>query len=181
MCSIELAEPIAFDPSVENKNARGIVLIDPQTHDTVGVGLIRFALRRSQNVRWQALDVNKDARAAAKHQRPCIIWLTGLSGAGKSTIANLVERSLHDQGCHTYLLDGDNVRHGLNKDLGFTASDRAENIRRIAEVAKLMVDAGLIVIVAFISPFATERQMARALVESRRVLRDPCGRTASRC
>ena len=137
----------------------------PDNPETVGAGLIRFALRRSQNVQWQALDIDKDARAAAKHQRPCVIWLTGLSGAGKTTIANLVERRLHDEGRHTYLLDGDNVRHGLNKDLGFTASDRAENIRRVAEVAKLMVDAGLIVIVAFISPFSSERRMARALVE----------------
>jgi bifunctional enzyme CysN/CysC len=165
VCSIELAEPIAFDPCVENKSARGIVLIDPATNDTVGAGLIRFALRRSQNVRWQAVDVGKEERASAKHQRPCIVWLTGLSGAGKSTIANLVERRLHAAGCHTYLLDGDNVRHGLNKDLGFTAADRAENIRRVAEVARIMLDAGLIVIVAFISPFESERRMARSLVE----------------
>ncbi|HET7127681.1 MAG TPA: adenylyl-sulfate kinase [Gaiellaceae bacterium] len=127
--------------------------------------MLHFALRRSQNIRWQATDVDKRARAAAKRQRPCVVWLTGLSGAGKSTIANLVERELHARGSHTYLLDGDNVRHGLNKDLGFTEADRVENIRRVAEVAKLMVDAGLIVIVAFISPFRSERQMARALVE----------------
>jgi bifunctional enzyme CysN/CysC len=117
------------------------------------------------SVQWQALDVDKEARAAAKQQQPCVLWLTGLSGAGKSTIANLVERNLHSLGRHTYLLDGDNVRHGLNKDLGFTDADRVENIRRVAEVAKLMVDAGLIVIVAFISPFAAERRMARSLVE----------------
>jgi bifunctional enzyme CysN/CysC len=116
------------------------------------------------DVHWQMVDVDKFARAAAKNQRPCVLWLTGLSGAGKSTIANLVERRLHETGCHTYLLDGDNMRHGLNKDLGFTASDRVENIRRTAEVAKLMVDAGLIVIVALISPFAHERDLARSLV-----------------
>src|SRR5579885_2131979 len=116
------------------------------------------------NVHWQAVDVDKDARSDAKGQRPCVLWLTGLSGAGKSTIANLVERQLHASGCHTYLLDGDNLRHGLNKDLGFTAADRVENIRRTAEVAKLMVDAGLVVIVALISPFAHEREMARSLV-----------------
>ena len=112
MCSIELAEPIAFDPHVANRHTRGVVLIDPATQNTVGAGLIRFALRRSQNVRWQELDIDKRARAAAKYQRPCIIWLTGLSGSGKTTIANLVERRLHDEGRHTYLLDGDNVRHG---------------------------------------------------------------------
>ena len=164
VCSIELAEPIAFNSQVESRDSRGLVVLDPITHETVGAGLIRFALRRSQNVQWQVLDISKDLRAAAKHQLPCVIWLTGLSGAGKSTIANLVERTLHEQGHHTYLLDGDNVRHGLNKDLGFTASDRAENIRRVAEVARLMVDAGLIVIVAFISPFTSERRMARALL-----------------
>jgi bifunctional enzyme CysN/CysC len=117
------------------------------------------------DIRWQALDVHKGARAEAKGQRPCVVWLTGLSGAGKSTIANLVERNLHGAGCHTYLLDGDNLRHGLNKDLGFTADDRVENIRRTAEVAKLMVDAGLIVIVALISPFARDRDIARSLLE----------------
>jgi bifunctional enzyme CysN/CysC len=164
VCSIELAEPLVFDQDIASKQTRGVILSDPATHQIVGAGLIRFALRRSQNVQWQALDIGKHARASAMNQPPCIIWLTGLSGSGKTTIANLVERRLHDQGRHTYLLDGDNVRHGLNKDLGFTASDRAENIRRVAEVAKLMVDAGLIVIVAFISPFANERQMARSLV-----------------
>jgi len=117
------------------------------------------------DIHWQTVDVDKLARADAKRQRPCVLWLTGLSGAGKSTIANMVERQLHAAGCHTYLLDGDNLRHGLNKDLGFTASDRVENIRRTAEVAKLMVDAGLVVIVALISPFAHEREMARSLVE----------------
>ena len=165
VCAIELAEPIAFDPYTENRDTGGFVLIDRITYDTVGAGLLHFALRRSQNLRWQAVDIDKHARAAAKGQRPCVVWLTGLSGAGKSTIANLVERKLHARGCHTYLLDGDNVRQGLNKDLGFTDADRVENIRRVAEVAKLMLDAGLIAIVAFISPFASERRTARALVE----------------
>jgi bifunctional enzyme CysN/CysC len=128
--------------------------------------LLRFALRRSQNVHWQALDVNKRARAQLSHQKPCVVWFTGLSGAGKSTIANLVEKMLHADGRQTYLLDGDNVRHGLNKDLGFTDADRVENIRRVAEVARLMVDAGLIVLVSFISPFRCRAAMARSLVES---------------
>jgi bifunctional enzyme CysN/CysC len=165
VCAIELSEPIAFDPYTENRDTGGFILVDRITNQTVGAGLLRFALRRSQNVHWQVLDVDKGARAAAKQQRPCVLWFTGLSGAGKSTIANLVERRLHTLGCHTYLLDGDNVRHGLNKDLGFTDADRVENIRRVAEVAKLMVDAGLIVVVAFISPFASERRMARALLQ----------------
>ena len=164
VCSLELSNPIAFDPYDENRATGGFILIDRLSYDTVGAGLLRFALRRSQNVHWQALEIDKDARAAAKNQRPCIIWLTGLSGAGKSTIADIVERKLHARGYHTYILDGDNVRHGLNKDLGFADADRVENIRRVAEVAHLMVDAGLIVIVAFISPFRTERQMARHLV-----------------
>ncbi len=165
VCAIELSEPIAFDPYTDNRDTGGFILIDRITNQTVGAGLLRFALRRSQNVHWQALDVDKDARAASKHQRPAVLWFTGLSGAGKSTIANLVEKRLHALGRHTYLLDGDNVRHGLNKDLGFTDADRVENIRRVAEVAKLMVDAGLIVVVAFISPFASERRTARALLQ----------------
>jgi bifunctional enzyme CysN/CysC len=131
----------------------------------VGAGLVHFALRRSQNIHWQALDVNKAARAGIKGQKPCVLWLTGLSGAGKSTIANLVEKQLLSLGRHTYLLDGDNVRHGLNRDLGFTDADRVENIRRVAEVAKLMTESGLIVMVSFISPFRAERRMARALFE----------------
>jgi len=140
-------------------------LIDRLSNDTVGAGLLHFALRRSHNIHWQATDVNKQARSAQKRQKACLLWFTGLSGAGKSTIANLVERKLHGRGLHTYLLDGDNVRHGLNKDLGFTEEDRVENIRRVSEVARLMVDAGLIVLVSFISPFRSERRMARGLVD----------------
>jgi len=130
----------------------------------VAAGTLHFALRRSQNVHWQTLDVNKQARAAQNGQRPAVIWLTGLSGAGKSSIANLVEKQLHADGRRTYLLDGDNVRHGLNKDLGFTEQDRVENIRRVGEVARLMVDAGLIALVSFISPFRAERQAVRSLL-----------------
>jgi bifunctional enzyme CysN/CysC len=152
---------IAFDPYAENKDLGGFILIDRISNRTVGAGLIHFALRRSQNVHWQAVEVNQRARSAMNPHGPAIVWFTGLSGAGKSTIANLVEKKLSADGRHTYLLDGDNVRHGLNKDLGFTEEDRVENIRRVAEVAKLMVDAGLIVLVSFISPFRAERRMAR--------------------
>jgi bifunctional enzyme CysN/CysC len=165
VCELELDRRIAFEPYAESRDLGGFILIDRLTNNTVGAGLLHFALRRADNVHWQALDVGKPARARIKGQKPCILWLTGLSGAGKSTIANLVERRLLAGGRHTYLLDGDNVRHGLNKDLGFTAQDRVENIRRVAEVARLMVDAGLIVIVSFISPFRAERRMARGLVE----------------
>jgi bifunctional enzyme CysN/CysC len=165
ICSIELDRPVVFEPYTENRDLGGFILVDRITNATVGAGLLHFALRRSQNVHWQALDVNKAARAGLKGQQACVLWFTGLSGAGKSTIANLVEKRLHALGRHTYLLDGDNVRHGLNKDLGFTDADRVENIRRIAEVSRLMVDAGLIVLVSFISPFRAERRMARQLVE----------------
>ena len=161
--NLELDRPIAFDPYVKNRDTGAFILIDRLTNDTVGTGMLRFALRRAQNVQWQAVDVNKSARASQKGQKACVLWYTGLSGAGKSTIANLVDKKLFGEGRHGYLLDGDNVRHGLNKDLGFTDADRVENIRRIAEVAKLMVDAGLIVSTAFISPFKAERLMARAL------------------
>jgi bifunctional enzyme CysN/CysC len=164
VCNLELDRPIAFDPYEVNRDTGGFILIDRMTNDTVGAGMLHFALRRAQNVHWQAQDVNKAARAAIKGQKPCLLWYTGLSGAGKSTIANLVDKRLHSLNRHTYLLDGDNVRHGLNKDLGFTAADRVENIRRIAEVAKLMVDAGLIVSAAFISPFRAEREIARYLM-----------------
>jgi len=163
VCELELDRPIPFEAYAENRELGGFILIDRLSNSTVGAGLINFALRRSQNVHWQALDVNKQLRARQKGQRACVLWLTGLSGAGKSTIANRIEKRLAAQGRHTYLLDGDNVRHGLNKDLGFTAQDRVENIRRVAEVSKLMVDAGLIVLVSFISPFRSERRMAREL------------------
>jgi len=162
-CNINLDRPIPFDAYSENRQTGGFILIDRISNNNVGAGLINFALRRSHNIYIQNVDVNKVARAKLKLQSPKVIWFTGLSGSGKSTIANLVEKQLHQMGMHTYLLDGDNIRHGLNKDLGFTDEDRVENIRRIAEVAKLMVDAGLIVLTAFISPFRSERQMAREL------------------
>jgi len=164
ICNLELDRPIAFDPYHINRDTGGFILIDRITNDTVGAGMLHFALRRASNVQWQAIDVNKAARSSMKGQKPCVLWFTGLSGAGKSTIANLVDKKLHSLKRHTYLLDGDNVRHGLNKNLGFTDADRVENIRRIAEVAKLMVDAGLIVSTAFISPFRAEREMARGLL-----------------
>jgi bifunctional enzyme CysN/CysC len=165
VCEIELAAEIAFDPYRENADTGGFVLVDRITSDTVGAGLIHFALRRSHNISWQSLTIDKRARARSLCRRPLALWLTGLSAAGKSTIANLVEQELHRRGRHTYLLDGDNVRHGLNSDLGFTDADRVENIRRVAEVARLMVDAGLIVLVSFISPFRAERRMARSLFD----------------
>jgi bifunctional enzyme CysN/CysC len=164
VCNLSTDAAIAFDPYVENRDLGGFILIDRISNRTVAAGMLHFALRRSQNVHWQALDVDKAARASQKGQRGRVVWLTGLSGSGKSTIANLVEKKLYANGRHTYLLDGDNVRHGLNKDLGFTDEDRVENIRRVAEVAKLMVDAGLIVLVSFISPFRAERAMARGLM-----------------
>ena len=165
MCNINFARAVAFDAYEKNRDTGGFIIIDRVTNGTVGAGLIHFALRRSQNIHWQAIDIDKAAHAGLKGQKACILWFTGLSGAGKSTIANLVEKRLHAAGRHTYLLDGDNVRHGLNRDLGFTDADRVENIRRIAEVARLMVDAGLIVLTSFISPFRAERQMARELVD----------------
>jgi bifunctional enzyme CysN/CysC len=164
-CTLHLDRPIGFDAYADNRDTGGFILIDRISNATVGAGMIRFALRRSQNVHLQHLDVDKQARARMNHQQPCVVWFTGLSGAGKSTIANLVEKKLHALGHRTYLLDGDNVRHGLNKDLGFTDADRVENVRRIGEVAKLMVDAGLVVLTAFISPFRAERRLARSLVE----------------
>jgi bifunctional enzyme CysN/CysC len=154
---------IPFASYAENKRLGAFILIDKVSNETVGAGMIHFALRRSLNVHWQALEVTKTARAKMKHQVAKCLWFTGLSGSGKSTIANLLEKRLHAEGKHTYVLDGDNVRHGLNRDLGFTEADRVENIRRVAELAKLMVDAGLIVMVAFISPFRAERQLARSL------------------
>ncbi|OYX00567.1 MAG: adenylyl-sulfate kinase [Caulobacter vibrioides] len=165
VCNLSLDQAIPFEAYADNRQMGGFILIDRLSNRTVGAGMINFALRRADNIHWQHTDVSKVSRAALKRQRGQVVWLTGLSGAGKSTIANLVEKRLHALGRHTYLLDGDNVRHGLNKDLGFTEEDRVENIRRVAEVAKLMVDAGLIVLTAFISPFRAERQLARDLLE----------------
>jgi bifunctional enzyme CysN/CysC len=164
VCAIELDRPIVFEPYRENRDLGGFILIDRISNTTVGAGLLHFALRRSQNVRWQALEIDKAGRAELKGQKPCVLWFTGLSGAGKSTIASLLEKRLHAMGRHTYVLDGDNVRHGLTKDLGFTPADRVENIRRVAEVSRLMADAGLIVMVSLISPFRAERRMARELL-----------------
>jgi len=163
VANIATDKRLPFDPYSDNRETGGFVLIDRLTNATVGAGMIDFALRRSDNVHWQALDVTRQARAAIKGHQPAVVWFTGLSGAGKSTVANALESQLHAFGCHTVLLDGDNVRHGLNRDLGFTDADRVENIRRVAEVARLMADAGLIVIVSFISPFRAERASARAL------------------
>jgi bifunctional enzyme CysN/CysC len=155
---------IVFEPYAENRDLGGFILIDKLTNATVGAGMLHFSLRRAQNVHWQATDISRESHAALKNQKPAVLWLTGLSGAGKSTIANLVEKKLARMNRHTFLLDGDNVRHGLNRDLGFTEADRIENIRRVGEVAKLMTDAGLIVITAFISPFRAEREMVRAMM-----------------
>jgi bifunctional enzyme CysN/CysC len=165
VCNISLDQPVAFDPYAANQDTGGFILIDRLTNATAAAGLIHFALRRAENVHWQALDVTREARAAIKGQKPAVLWFTGLSGAGKSTIANLIEKRLLSLGRHTVLLDGDNVRHGLNRDLGFTDADRVENVRRVAEVASLMADAGLIVLVSFISPFRAERDMARQLMK----------------
>ena len=165
VATLSLSAPIAFDAYGENRNTGSFILIDRQTNETVGVGMLNFALRRASNVVWQDLDVNKSVRAEQKNQKPALLWFTGLSGSGKSTIANLVEKRLLDLGRHTYTLDGDNVRHGLNRDLNFSKADRVENIRRIGEVAKLMVDAGLITMASFISPYRAERQLARNLLD----------------
>jgi bifunctional enzyme CysN/CysC len=164
--NLALAQAVPFEPYAANPDLGGFILIDRLTNATVGAGMIHFALRRSQNIHWQAVDVTKTSRAALLGQTPAVLWFTGLSGAGKSTIANLVEKKLHALGRHTYLLDGDNVRHGLNRDLGFTEAERVENIRRVSEVARLMADAGLIVLVSFISPFRSDRQMARDRMEA---------------
>jgi bifunctional enzyme CysN/CysC len=163
-CNIALDHAIPFDRYSENRDMGGFILIDRLSNATVACGMIAFPLRRATNIHWQALKVDRTARASLKGQKPSILWFTGLSGAGKSTVADLLEQMLHRLGRHTVLLDGDNVRHGLNRDLGFTDEDRVENIRRVAEVAKLMVDAGLIVLVSFISPFRSERRVARDLV-----------------
>ena len=165
ICNLSLDHPLTFDPYLENRHTGSFILIDRFTNATIAAGMIDFALRRADNIHWQAVDVHKAPRAGLKGQKPFILWFTGLSGAGKSSIANLVEKKLYSLGRHTYLLDGDNVRHGLNRDLGFTDADRVENIRRVSETAKLMIDAGLIVLVSFISPFRSEREMARLMVE----------------
>ena len=162
--NIATHDPIAFDNYADNRATGAFILIDRMTNVTVGAGMILHPLRRATNVHWQALDVDKAARAALKRQKPAVLWFTGLSGSGKSTIANLLEKRLHSEGRHTYILDGDNVRHGLNRDLGFTEEDRVENIRRVAEVARLMADSGLLVLVSFISPFRAERRMAREMM-----------------
>ncbi|MDZ7908609.1 MAG: sulfate adenylyltransferase subunit CysN [Gemmobacter sp.] len=164
VCNISTDRAIPFEAYAQNPDLGGFILIDRMTNATVAAGMIHFALRRSQNIHWQAVDVNREAHASLKTQKPAVVWFTGLSGSGKSTIANLVEKKLHALGKHTFLLDGDNVRHGLNRDLGFTDADRVENIRRVGEVARLMTDAGLIVLTAFISPFRSERRMVRDLM-----------------
>ncbi len=164
VCNISFDRPVPFDAYTDNRDMGGFILIDRLTNTTVGAGLIRHSLRRSDNIHWQAVDVNAEARATLNGHKPQILWFTGLSGSGKSTIANELERRLYSLGCHTYLLDGDNVRHGLNRDLGFTEADRVENIRRVTEVARLMADAGLIVLASFISPFRAERDAARELI-----------------
>ncbi len=164
VCNISFDRPVPFDPYADNRDTGGFILIDRLTNTTVGAGMIAHSLRRSDNIHWQAVDVNDEARSLLKGHRPQIVWFTGLSGSGKSTIANELERRLYTLGCHTYLLDGDNVRHGLGRDLGFTEADRVENIRRVTEVARLMADAGLIVLASFISPFRAERDAARELI-----------------
>jgi bifunctional enzyme CysN/CysC len=164
LCNISLDKPIAFELYAESRDLGSFILIDRITNQTIGMGLIDFALRRASNIHWQNLEIGRAARAAQKNQKAAVIWFTGLSGSGKSTIASALEKRLYSLGRHTYVLDGDNVRHGLNRDLGFTDADRIENIRRVAEVARLMVDAGLLVIVSFISPFRNEREAARNLM-----------------
>ena len=165
VCNLSLSEPIAFDPYQENKQTGAFILIDRFSNSTIAAGMITHGLRRATNIHHQALDVDKRTRSELKQQKACVLWFTGLSGSGKSTIANELEKKLLAAGKHTYTMDGDNVRHGLNRDLGFTDADRVENIRRIGETAKLFVDAGLIVLVSFISPFRAERRMARDLIE----------------
>jgi bifunctional enzyme CysN/CysC len=162
---LSTGKALVFDPYAENAETGSFILIDRFTNNTVAAGMIEFGLRRATNIQWQALSIDKDARSRLKGQQPCVLWFTGLSGSGKSTIANMLEKRLHALGRHTYVLDGDNLRHGLNKDLGFTDADRVENIRRVAETAKLFVEAGLIVMVSFISPFRSERRMARELFQ----------------
>jgi bifunctional enzyme CysN/CysC len=164
VANLAVNKPIVFEPYADSRQLGGFILIDKLSNATVAAGMVNFALRRSQNVHWQAMDITRERRVALKNQKPAVLWFTGLSGAGKSTIANLVDKKLVRMNRHTFLLDGDNVRHGLNRDLGFTEADRIENIRRVGEVAKLMTDAGLIVITAFISPFRAERQLVREMI-----------------
>ena len=164
-CNISTATPVVFDTFAENRKTGSFIIIDRFTNRTVGAGMVEFGLRRGTNVHRQAMLVGKAERSALKKQKPAIVWFTGLSGAGKSTIANIVEQRLNMAGHHTTMLDGDNVRHGLNRDLGFVEADRVENIRRVGEVAKLMVESGLIVLCAFISPYQSERDMVRRLVD----------------
>jgi bifunctional enzyme CysN/CysC len=166
VCNLSLSAPLAFDPYARNRKTGSFILIDRQSNATVAAGMVEFGLRRATNIHQQATDINKTARALLNGQKPAIIWFTGLSGSGKSTLSNLIEKELFALGHRTYLLDGDNVRHGLNRDLGFTDVDRVENIRRVGEVAKLFVDAGMIVLVSFISPFRAERRLAREMVEA---------------
>ncbi|HBV00503.1 sulfate adenylyltransferase subunit CysN, partial [Thalassospira lucentensis] len=165
IANISADKALAFDPYDDNRHSGRFIIIDRFTNATVGAGMVNHSLRRATNIKWQEMDINKQARAYQKGQKSAVLWFTGLSGAGKSTVANMVEKKLHAMGKHTYTLDGDNVRHGLNKDLGFTDADRVENIRRVGETAKLFVDAGVITLVSFISPFKSERQLARSLVE----------------
>jgi len=165
ICNLSLARPVAFDRYADNRDTGAFILIDRYSNETVAAGMIDFALRRATNIHYQALTVSKAERLRLMDHRPAVLWFTGLPGAGKSTLANLLETELHARGIHTVLLDGDNVRHGLNRDLGFTETDRVENIRRIGEVAKLMTDAGLIVLCSFISPFRAERRMVRELLD----------------
>jgi bifunctional enzyme CysN/CysC len=166
VCNLSLATSIAFDPYDDNRRTGAFIVIDRATNATVGAGMVQFGLRRATNVHHQAMTVDKAAHIRLNGHKPAVLWFTGLSGSGKSTIANMVEAKLHSLGYRTYALDGDNVRHGLNRDLGFTDADRVENIRRVAEVAKLFIDAGVVTLVSFISPFRAERQMARDLVAS---------------
>jgi bifunctional enzyme CysN/CysC len=165
VCNISLSTRISFDPYDDDPTMGGFIIIDRLTNNTVGMGLIDFALRRADNIHWQSMAVTKQSRSEQKGQKPCLIWFTGLSGSGKSSIASVLEKKLQAKGMHTITLDGDNIRHGLNRDLGFTKVDRVENIRRIGETSKLMLDAGLICITSFISPFESERLMARSLVQ----------------
>jgi bifunctional enzyme CysN/CysC len=164
ICNISLDRAVPFEAYADNPGLGGFILIDRMNNRTVAAGMIHFALRRSQNIHWQLLEISREAHAAQKNQQPRLLWFTGLSGSGKSTIANLVEQKLHVLGKHSFLLDGDNIRHGLNRDLGFTDADRVENIRRVGEVARLMTDAGLIVLSAFISPFRSERRLVRQML-----------------